>query len=60
MASLRSRHLFEVAVRELVLEIPTDAQRYGRGFEVAPLERGLVPLHGYDSRRAMVEPKGGL
>ena len=50
-------HLLQVAVRELVPAIPPDAQKDDRGLEKTPLERGLVLLQGYDSRRVMDEPE---
>ena len=53
-------HLFEVAVGERVLAVPADAQKADGGLEMTPLERGLVPLHEYDSGRVMDELKEGL
>jgi hypothetical protein len=55
--SALSHHLFEVAVRQLVATVPTNTQKDERGLEVPPLERGLVLLQGYDSRRVIDEPE---
>jgi hypothetical protein len=55
-----SRHLLDVAIRELVSAIPSDAQKDARRLEVPPLEWGFNLLQEYSSRRVMAELKGGL
>lgn len=46
-----THHLFQVAVRELILAIPSDAQKDDRWLKVTPLERGLGLIQGDNSRR---------
>jgi hypothetical protein len=50
-------HLLEVTVRELVAAIPPNAQKDDGGLKVTPLERGLMLLQEYDSRKVIDEPE---
>ena len=50
-----AHHLRDIAIRELVPAIPSDAQKDKRWLIVTPLERRLMLLHEYDSRRVMDE-----
>jgi len=43
--STLTHHLFDVAVRELITEIPSDAQKDEFRFEVPPLEGRCIALH---------------
>lgn len=53
-------HLCDVAVRELVSTMPSDAQKNNGGLVVTPLERGLILFQEYDSRRVLSELDGRL
>jgi hypothetical protein len=53
-------HLLEISVRELVSAIPADTEENDRGLEVAPLERGFILYHEYDSEVEMAELRCGL
>ncbi len=55
-----AHHLFEISVAERVPAVPSDAQKYDGRLEVAPFERGLILLQGYDSRGGLTELKAGL
>jgi hypothetical protein len=55
-----THHLFDIAIRKLIATIPSDTEKDERWLEVWPLERGVVLLREYDSRRVMAELKGGL
>ena len=50
-------HFFNVAVAELIVAIPADAQDDDGGLVVPPLERRFMLLQEYDSRRVIDEPK---
>jgi hypothetical protein len=49
--------LFEVAESERVPAVPADAQEDARRLEVSPLERRLILLQEYKSRRVIDEPE---
>ena len=55
-----TRHLFQLAVGELIPTIPTNTQKDERRLEAAPLEGRFVLLNEDDSRRVVAEMEGGL
>ena len=44
-----AQHLLDITIGKLVAAVPSDAEKYDCGLEVAPLERGLMLLHEDDS-----------
>jgi hypothetical protein len=51
--STLSHHLLDITIEKLVATIPTNAQKNRSRLKVMPLERGIVLLQEYDSRRIM-------